>query len=95
MFVLLYGGFGVGSPFLPSFLIALVQPLHGFTFALLHLARMRSIAAVVPPALSARAQRGRADRTDAYNLRGTGRPVTRREGAFRVDNSNDRSVRSP
>jgi PPP family 3-phenylpropionic acid transporter len=36
--------------------IALVQPLHGFTFALLHLACMRSIAAVVPPSLSATAQ---------------------------------------
>jgi PPP family 3-phenylpropionic acid transporter len=36
--------------------IALVQPLHGFTFALLHLACMRSITAVVPPALSATAQ---------------------------------------
>jgi len=37
-------------------MIALVQPLHGFTFALLHLACMRSIAAVVPSALSATAQ---------------------------------------
>ncbi len=36
--------------------IALVQPLHGITFALLHLACMRSIAAVVPRALSATAQ---------------------------------------
>ncbi|HZP40861.1 MAG TPA: MFS transporter [Candidatus Binatia bacterium] len=36
--------------------LALVQPLHGFTFALLHLACMREIAAVVPPALGATAQ---------------------------------------
>jgi PPP family 3-phenylpropionic acid transporter len=36
--------------------IALVQPLHGVTFALLHLACMRSIAATVPPALAATAQ---------------------------------------
>src|SRR5262245_53146977 len=36
--------------------IALVQPLHGITFALLHLACMRSIAATVPPALGATAQ---------------------------------------
>jgi len=36
--------------------IALVQPLHGVTFALLHLACMRAISAAVPPALSATAQ---------------------------------------
>jgi PPP family 3-phenylpropionic acid transporter len=36
--------------------LALVQPLHGVTFALLHLACMRSIAAIVPPALAATAQ---------------------------------------
>jgi PPP family 3-phenylpropionic acid transporter len=36
--------------------LALVQPLHGFTFALLHLACMRIIAAIVPIHLAATAQ---------------------------------------
>ena len=36
--------------------LALVQPLHGFTFALLHLACMRIIGAIVPPHLAATAQ---------------------------------------
>jgi MFS transporter, PPP family, 3-phenylpropionic acid transporter len=36
--------------------IALTQPLHGLTFALLHLACMRLLAAVVPPDLAATAQ---------------------------------------
>jgi MFS transporter, PPP family, 3-phenylpropionic acid transporter len=36
--------------------LALVQPLHGLTFALLHLACMRVIGAVVPPQLAATAQ---------------------------------------
>jgi len=36
--------------------LALVQPLHGLTFAALHLACMRIIAAVVPPGLAATAQ---------------------------------------
>ena len=36
--------------------LALVQPLHGFTFALLHLACMRIIAAIVPAHLAATAQ---------------------------------------
>jgi MFS transporter, PPP family, 3-phenylpropionic acid transporter len=36
--------------------MALVEPLHGFTFALLHLACMRVIARIVPPALEATAQ---------------------------------------
>ncbi|MCK8783452.1 MFS transporter [Roseomonas sp. NAR14] len=36
--------------------VALVQPLHGLTFALLHLACMRLIAEVVPPRLAATAQ---------------------------------------
>ena len=36
--------------------LALVQPLHGLTFAALHLACMRVIAAVVPPGLAASAQ---------------------------------------
>jgi PPP family 3-phenylpropionic acid transporter len=36
--------------------LALVQPLHGFTFALLHLAAMRLIAATVPIHLAATAQ---------------------------------------
>jgi PPP family 3-phenylpropionic acid transporter len=36
--------------------LALVQPLHGFTFALLHLACMRLIAVVVPAHLAATAQ---------------------------------------
>jgi MFS transporter, PPP family, 3-phenylpropionic acid transporter len=36
--------------------LALVQPLHGFTFALLHLACMRIIGVIVPPHLAATAQ---------------------------------------
>jgi PPP family 3-phenylpropionic acid transporter len=36
--------------------LALVQPLHGFTFALLHLACMRVMAAIVPPELAGTAQ---------------------------------------
>jgi len=36
--------------------LALVQPLHGLTFAALHLACMRVIAAIVPPHLAATAQ---------------------------------------
>jgi len=36
--------------------LAVVQPLHGFTFALLHLACMRWIGAFVPPHLAATAQ---------------------------------------
>jgi PPP family 3-phenylpropionic acid transporter len=36
--------------------LALVQPLHGFTFALLHLACMRLIAVIVPARLAATAQ---------------------------------------
>jgi PPP family 3-phenylpropionic acid transporter len=36
--------------------LALVQPLHGVTFALLHLACMRVVAATVPGALAATAQ---------------------------------------
>ena len=36
--------------------LAVVQPLHGFTFALLHLACMRMIAVIVPPQLAATAQ---------------------------------------
>jgi PPP family 3-phenylpropionic acid transporter len=36
--------------------LALTQPLHGVTFALLHLACMRAIAATVPPHLAATAQ---------------------------------------
>jgi PPP family 3-phenylpropionic acid transporter len=36
--------------------MAVMQPLHGFTFALLHLACMRLIGAGVPPALAATAQ---------------------------------------
>ena len=36
--------------------LALIEPLHGFTFALLHLACMRLIAATVPPHLAATAQ---------------------------------------
>jgi PPP family 3-phenylpropionic acid transporter len=35
---------------------ALIEPLHGVTFALLHLSCMRVIAAVVPRALAATAQ---------------------------------------
>jgi MFS transporter, PPP family, 3-phenylpropionic acid transporter len=37
-------------------ILAMVQPLHGFTFALLHLACMRLIAATVPPAVAGTAQ---------------------------------------
>jgi MFS transporter, PPP family, 3-phenylpropionic acid transporter len=36
--------------------LALVQPLHGLTFAALHLACMRLIPAIVPPRLAATAQ---------------------------------------
>src|SRR5262245_7580202 len=36
--------------------LALIQPLHGFTFALLHLAAMRILARTVPPGLAATAQ---------------------------------------
>jgi MFS transporter, PPP family, 3-phenylpropionic acid transporter len=36
--------------------LALVQPLHGITFALLHLAGMRLIARTVPPGLEGTAQ---------------------------------------
>ena len=36
--------------------LAMIQPLHGFTFALLHLACMRVLARIVPPALAATAQ---------------------------------------
>ena len=35
--------------------VALIQPLHGITFALLHLACMRRLAEAVPPGLSATA----------------------------------------
>ena len=37
-------------------ILSIVQPLHGFTFALLHLACMRSIGAIVSPHLAATAQ---------------------------------------
>jgi PPP family 3-phenylpropionic acid transporter len=37
-------------------ILAMIQPLHGFTFALLHLACMRIIAATVPAALAGTAQ---------------------------------------
>ena len=36
--------------------LALVQPLHGLTFALLHLACMRLLARIVPPGLEGTAQ---------------------------------------
>jgi MFS transporter, PPP family, 3-phenylpropionic acid transporter len=36
--------------------MALVEPLHGLTFALLHLASMQMLSVVVPPALAATAQ---------------------------------------
>jgi PPP family 3-phenylpropionic acid transporter len=36
--------------------IALVEPLHGLSFALLHLACMRVLAAIVPPGLAGTAQ---------------------------------------
>lgn len=36
--------------------LAIVQPLHGFTFALLHLACMRLLTQIVPPQLAATAQ---------------------------------------
>jgi MFS transporter, PPP family, 3-phenylpropionic acid transporter len=45
--------------------LASVQPLHGFTFALLHLASMRIITATVPSALAGTAQ-------TAYGLVGVG-----------------------
>jgi PPP family 3-phenylpropionic acid transporter len=36
--------------------MALVEPLHGLTFALLHLARMQMLSVIVPPAVAATAQ---------------------------------------
>src|SRR5580698_9400553 len=42
------------TPWLPA--MALVEPLHGLTFALLHLACMQMLSAIVPPALAATAQ---------------------------------------
>ena len=42
------------SAWLPA--MALVEPLHGLTFALLHLACMQMLSVVVPPALAATAQ---------------------------------------
>ena len=45
--------------------LALVQPLHGFTFALLHLASMRIITDTVPSALAGTAQ-------EVYGLVGVG-----------------------
>jgi PPP family 3-phenylpropionic acid transporter len=36
--------------------MALVEPLHGLTFALLHLACMQMLSVIVPPALAATAQ---------------------------------------
>jgi MFS transporter, PPP family, 3-phenylpropionic acid transporter len=36
--------------------MALVEPLHGLTFALLHLACMQMLSAIIPPALAATAQ---------------------------------------
>ena len=40
--------------------LALVQPLHGLTFALLHLACMRLLAGIVPPGLKGRRRRSTA-----------------------------------
>ena len=37
-------------------ILALIEPLHGLTFALLHLSCMRVLAAIVPRALAATAQ---------------------------------------
>jgi MFS transporter, PPP family, 3-phenylpropionic acid transporter len=36
--------------------MVLVEPLHGLTFALLHLACMQMLSVIVPPALAATAQ---------------------------------------
>src|SRR3954463_10917930 len=54
-------GLGLSGGRLPPspsirFLLGLVQPLHGLTFALLHLACMRLIVQVVPIRLAATAQ---------------------------------------
>jgi MFS transporter, PPP family, 3-phenylpropionic acid transporter len=46
-------------------MLAMIQPLHGFTFALLHLACMQIITATVPPTLAGTAQA-------AYGLIGVG-----------------------
>jgi len=46
----------VMASFTTPIALALVQPLHGLTFAALHLACMRLIPAVVPPHLAATAQ---------------------------------------
>jgi MFS transporter, PPP family, 3-phenylpropionic acid transporter len=44
--------------------MVLVEPLHGLTFALLHLACMQMLSVVVPPALAAR--RAEADRAGEW-----------------------------
>jgi MFS transporter, PPP family, 3-phenylpropionic acid transporter len=47
----LYAGFGVQSPYLPSLwlpAVALVQPLHGITFALLYFGCMQRLAESAP-----------------------------------------------
>jgi hypothetical protein len=82
--------------------IALVQPLHGFTFALLHLACMRSIAAVVRRRCPHRAiaVRGRATAVTAVlaivsgrPLRGAGSARLPRDGAPLCDRAADHARR--
>jgi MFS transporter, PPP family, 3-phenylpropionic acid transporter len=51
------------------YVLACIEPLHGATFALLHLASMRVIAAVTPPRLAATAQ-------SVYGTLGIGAAVT-------------------
>lgn len=51
--ILRWGALGYTTSFV---VLLTLQPLHGFTFALLHLACMREIAEAVPPRLAATAQ---------------------------------------
>jgi hypothetical protein len=66
--------------------MVLVEPLHGLTFALLHLACMQTLSVVVPPALAATAQRiygGVAVCDDRHHDAGI-RPTLRRPRPARV-----------
>ena len=58
-------------------MLAMVQPLHGFTFALLHLACMQIITATVPPALAGTAQA-------VYGLIGVGGATAAADDLFRM-----------
>jgi len=77
--------------------LALIQPLHGLTFALLHLACMRVLARIVPPGLAATAQDvygtlvvGAATAAQAFwvmaALCATALPIMRAVGTFAPEN---------